>query len=47
VETTSLLNLLFLAALLLLAVVSGGILYLTTVEWRDRRRQDRDKKMSR
>ncbi len=43
-ETTSILNLLFIVALVLLVVVSGGILYLTTVEWRDRRRQDRDKR---
>jgi hypothetical protein len=28
-----------------LVVVSGGILYLTTTEWRDRRRQDGDKKL--
>jgi hypothetical protein len=44
-ETTTLLNTLFLVALGLLAIVSGGILYLTTLEWRDRRRQDRDKKL--
>ncbi|WP_186005404.1 hypothetical protein [Pleurocapsa sp. PCC 7327] len=47
VETTSILNLLFLFALVLLVLVSGGILYLTTLEWRDRRRQDKDKKMGR
>ncbi|MGK7940938.1 MAG: hypothetical protein AB4062_12480 [Crocosphaera sp.] len=47
VETTSILNILFLTALVLLVLVSGGILYLTTVEWRDRRRQDRDKKNQR
>ncbi|MFM7383767.1 MAG: hypothetical protein ACKN9E_09730 [Microcystaceae cyanobacterium] len=46
-ESTSLLNLLFLAALLLLVAVSGGIFYLTSLEWRDRRRQDQDKKLSR
>jgi len=44
-ETSLLLNTLFLVALILLVVVSGGILYLTTTEWRDRRRQDRDKKL--
>ncbi|GAB4385268.1 MAG: hypothetical protein Kow00121_50000 [Elainellaceae cyanobacterium] len=33
----------FLAFGLLLAV-SGGVIYLTTVEWRDRRRQDREKR---
>jgi len=45
-ETTPIVTVLFIAALVLLALVSGGILYLTTVEWRDRRRQDRDKKSS-
>jgi hypothetical protein len=43
-ETTTILNTLFLLAIVLLVVVSGGVLYLTTVEWRDRRRQDRDKR---
>jgi hypothetical protein len=43
-ESTSIVNLLFIAALGLLIIVSGGILYLTTIEWRDRRRQDRDKR---
>jgi hypothetical protein len=47
VEATPVLNTLFLAALVMLVVVSGGILYLTSLEWRDRRRQDRDKKMNR
>ena len=46
-EATPVLNTLFLVALVMLAVISGGILYLTSLEWRDRRRQDRDKKMSR
>lgn len=41
----TLLNSLFVVALLLLFVVSGGILYLTTMEWRDRRRQERDKRL--
>ncbi|MGF1481023.1 MAG: hypothetical protein ACFB4I_16325 [Cyanophyceae cyanobacterium] len=40
----SILNGLFLAALGLLVVISGGIVYLTAVEWRDRRRRDRDKR---
>jgi hypothetical protein len=45
VETSTIfLNVLFYAALALLLVVSGGILYLTSVEWRDRRRQDNEKK---
>jgi len=45
-ETASLspLNLLFFVAAGLLLLVSGGVLYLTAVEWRDRRRQSRDKK---
>ncbi|MBE9204842.1 hypothetical protein IQ218_17160 [Synechocystis salina LEGE 06099] len=46
-EATPVLNTLFLVALVMLVLVSGGILYLTTLEWRDRRRQNRDKKMSR
>jgi len=45
VESLPLLNLLFIAAIALLIFVSGGILYLTTLEWRDRRRRDRDKKL--
>ena len=31
-------------AVLLLLVVTGGVVYLTASEWRDRRRQDRDKR---
>ncbi|MFN9173156.1 MAG: hypothetical protein ACK58N_01195 [Synechocystis sp.] len=46
-ESTPVLNTLFLIALVMLVVISGGILYLTTLEWRDRRRPDRDKKISR
>ncbi|BFM40795.1 hypothetical protein [Synechocystis sp. LKSZ1] len=46
-ESTTVLNTLFLVALVLLVVVSGGILYLTSLEWRDRRRQDQDKKLGR
>jgi hypothetical protein len=46
VETTLLITL-FWSAFALLIIVSGGILYLTTLEWRDRRRQDQDKKMGR
>lgn len=41
-ESISFLNVLFLAAIALLVVVSVGIAYLTTAEWRDRRRQKRD-----
>ncbi|ACB53793.1 conserved hypothetical protein [Crocosphaera subtropica ATCC 51142] len=47
VETSYFLNILFLTGFVLLILVSGGILYLTTVEWRDRRRRDRDKKSKR
>lgn len=32
------------AALGLMVIVTGGILYLTAAEWRDRRRQERDKR---
>lgn len=38
-------TILFLIAVGLLVVVSGGIFYLTILEWRDRRRRDRDKKL--
>lgn len=38
------LNTLFLVALVLLVVVSGGILYLSAVEWRNRRLQAKDKR---
>ena len=31
-------------ALGLLVLVTGGVAYLTSVEWRDRRRQDREKR---
>jgi hypothetical protein len=45
VETNNLVvGLLFVAAFGLLIVVSGGIIYLTTVEWRDRRRQNKEKR---
>lgn len=43
-ELLSPLNVLFVVAVVLLVLVSGGILYLTAIEWRDRRRQSRDKK---
>ncbi|WP_293093327.1 hypothetical protein [Moorena sp. SIOASIH] len=36
-------TMLFFAAAGLLVVVSGGIIYLTAAEWRDRRRKQRDK----
>ncbi|WP_299491291.1 hypothetical protein [Acaryochloris sp. IP29b_bin.137] len=40
-------NVLALVALGMLVVVSGGIVYLTAAEWRDRRRRDRDKRAGR
>lgn len=43
IENTFLSILAFLAFGLLIAV-SGGIAYLTAVEWRDRRRQEREKR---
>ncbi|MEC4982656.1 MAG: hypothetical protein SAJ37_02550 [Oscillatoria sp. PMC 1068.18] len=44
-ESISVLNVLFIAAIALLLIVSGGIAYLTAAEWRDRRRQKRDEKI--
>lgn len=44
-ESLTFVNILFVTAVALLVFVSGGILYLTTLEWRDRRRRDRDKKL--
>jgi hypothetical protein len=41
------LDVLFYVALGLLLVVSGGIVYLTSIEWRDRRRQSNDKRLNR
>lgn len=41
---TSILNVLLLLAFGLLIAVTGGIGYLTTVEWRDRRRLEREKR---
>ena len=42
-ETNQLLNTLFLAAIAILGLLSVGVLYLSIVRWRDRRRQERDK----
>lgn len=39
----SVINILFLVALGLLVVLSGGMIYLSAVKWRDRRLQSRDK----
>lgn len=41
---TTVLSVLVLIAFGLLVAVSGGIVYLTMAEWRDRRRQDREKR---
>ncbi|MBE9116669.1 hypothetical protein IQ249_12230 [Lusitaniella coriacea LEGE 07157] len=43
-ETNYVLNTLFLVALGMLGLVSVGILYLSAIEWRDRRRRDRDRR---
>lgn len=42
-ETNELLNILFLVAIGILGLLSIGLLYLSLVKWRDRRRQSRDK----
>ncbi|MBE9048542.1 hypothetical protein IQ255_29885 [Pleurocapsales cyanobacterium LEGE 10410] len=42
-ETNTLLNTLFLVAVGILGLLSLGVLYLSVVQWRDRRRQSRDK----
>jgi len=44
VDTIPVFNLLAIAAFGLLLAVTGGIGYLTLVEWRDRRRRDRENK---
>ncbi len=31
-------------ALILMVGVTGGVVYLTAIEWRDRRRQEREKR---
>jgi hypothetical protein len=40
---SQLLNFLAIAALLLLLAVTGGVGYLTLADWRDRRRQEKEK----
>ncbi|MEA5520585.1 MAG: hypothetical protein WAN66_17875 [Limnoraphis robusta] len=40
----SVINILALTASVLMIIVTGGILYLTAMEWRDRRRQEREKR---
>ncbi len=46
-ESYSVLNVLMFAAFGLMVAVSGGVIYLTFVDWRDRRRQDQDKRSER
>lgn len=41
---TTFLTILATLALGLLVAVTGGVAYLTTIEWRDRRRLDREKR---
>jgi CHASE3 domain sensor protein len=41
---TPFLSILSLAALVLLVTVTGGVGYLTLANWRDRRRQDEEKR---
>lgn len=43
-EVTAL-NALAVAVVVLLLTVTGGIIYLTAAEWRDRRRQEREKRV--
>jgi hypothetical protein len=38
------LNVLALSALVLLVAVTGGVIYLTLVEWRDRRLREQEKR---
>jgi hypothetical protein len=46
VENT-VLGVLSVAAIALLAIVTGSVIYLTLVEWRDRRRTDEEKREAR
>lgn len=43
----SLLTVLALVTFGLLVTVTGGVVYLTLADWRDRRRQEREKRQSR
>ncbi|MFZ4664889.1 MAG: hypothetical protein ACOYME_00500 [Prochlorotrichaceae cyanobacterium] len=45
--TSSVAIFLAIVAITLLLVTTGGVLYLTAAEWRDRRRQSEDKKLQR
>lgn len=46
-ESYSFINILMFAAFGLMVAVSGGVIYLTLADWRDRRRQDQDKRSDR
>jgi hypothetical protein len=43
-ESSPLLTVLAFATLGLLIAVTGGVAYLTTLEWRDRRRREKEKR---
>jgi hypothetical protein len=43
-ESVNLFNILVTIALILLVVVSGGVIYLSSLEWKDRRLQEREKR---
>ncbi|MBC6421577.1 MAG: hypothetical protein GDA43_03920 [Hormoscilla sp. SP5CHS1] len=43
-ESTVVFNVLVLLGFGLLVIVTGGIIYLTLADWRDRRRRERDKR---
>ncbi len=47
IGTTSVLSVLVLVAFGLLVLVTGGVTYLTLVDWRDRRRQDTERREAR
>ncbi|MBW4540461.1 MAG: hypothetical protein KME43_15145 [Myxacorys chilensis ATA2-1-KO14] len=46
-EASNLFSILVLVAFGLLVVVTGGVIYLTLADWRDRRRQDKEKQANR
>jgi CHASE3 domain sensor protein len=47
IGTASVLSVLVLVAFGLLVLVTGGVTYLTLVDWRDRRRQDTERREAR
>ncbi|MBW4421663.1 MAG: hypothetical protein KME13_20985 [Myxacorys californica WJT36-NPBG1] len=46
-EASNLFSILVLVAFGLLVTVTGGVIYLTLADWRDRRRQDKEKQANR